>query len=214
MNILNQTTNSHTSELEALREGLKDCKNTLQDLISISKKDQKTHFENFSRMMESFNENIRTEIALSMQTLKESDIKILDKVSEDYMRKKAGEEMQKTVTNFYEEIQSQTTKTKEDLTESVQTSMQEYEKIIEAQSTSMTNYKEELERIQGEIQDIIDRKVNEKYEAVFSLLATVTMHAEELMMLVKTAEIHLPQEPVKKQGEDTQTNFDNENSEE
>ena len=37
-------------------------------------------------------------------------------------------------------------------------------------------------------------KVNEKYEAVFSLLSTVALHAEELSMLIKTAEILLPKD--------------------
>jgi chromosome segregation ATPase len=214
VNDINQLTNSHVKELEEVRKGLNDFKLKLQDLISISKKDQQTHFENFSRMIESLNENIRTEITLAMQTLKESDIEILNEISEHYMRKKAGEEIQKSVTNFYEEIQAQTTRSNEDFTENMKNSMMEYEKIIEEQSTGIQSYKEELDRIQVEIQDVIDRKVNEKYEAVFSLLATVTLHAEELMMLIKTAEIFVPREPGKKIGENVQRNSDQEKSEE
>jgi hypothetical protein len=70
--------------------------------------------------------------------------------------------------------------------------MKEYEETIQAQSESIQKYKDELERIQSENQAIIDRKVNEKYEAVFSLLGTVAMRAEELIMLIKAAEIHIP----------------------
>ncbi len=92
--------------------------------------------------------------------------------------------------------------------------MMEYEKTIENQTKSIQSYKDELDRIQKEIQDVIDRKVNEKYEAVFSLLATVTMHAEELMMLIKTAEIILPREPGKKEEDVSQQNIDQKKTEE
>jgi hypothetical protein len=191
---LNNLTQIHTEAFSNVRESLLSFKEKLQEIISLSKKDQQSHFENFSRMLESFNENIRTEITLTTQNLKESDIQILNEVSEHYTRKKVGDDLQKAFTSFSEEIQTQTSRSREDLTLNLQNSMKEYEKIIETQSKSIQTYKEELERVQSEIQAVIDRKVNEKYEAVFSLLSTVALHAEELSMLIKTAEIYLPKE--------------------
>ncbi len=189
---LDNLTQSHTEAFNSVRESLQSFKEKLQEIISITKKDQQIHFENFSRMLESFNENIRTEITLTAQNLKESDIQILNEVSEHYTRKKVGEELQQSFASFSEELQLQTTRTREEMTQNIQNSMGEYESKIESQSQSIQTYKEELERIQSEIQAVIDRKVNEKYEAVFSLLSTVALHAEELSMLLKTAEIHLP----------------------
>ncbi|MHA1512668.1 MAG: hypothetical protein ACTSRJ_01210 [Candidatus Hodarchaeales archaeon] len=80
------------------------------------------------------------------------------------------------------------------MTHNLQKSVKEYEVLIDEQSENIQSYKDELERIQREIQAVIDRKVNEKYEAVFSLLATVALHTEELMILIKTAEIQIPKE--------------------
>ncbi|PWI48358.1 hypothetical protein CEE45_07125 [Candidatus Heimdallarchaeota archaeon B3_Heim] len=191
---LNNITQIHTEAFSNVRESLLSFKEKLQEIISLSKKDQQSHFENFSRMLESFNENIRTEITLTTQNLKESDIQILNEVSEHYTRKKVGDDLQQAFASFSEEIQTQTSRSREEITQNLQNSMKEYETIIESQSQSMQTNKEELERIQSEIQAVIDRKVNEKYEAVFSLLSTVALHAEELSMLIKTAEIHLPTE--------------------
>ncbi|MHA1975658.1 MAG: hypothetical protein ACW98F_17785 [Candidatus Hodarchaeales archaeon] len=190
---LNGITQAHTEAFDNVRESLISFKEKLQEIISMSKKDQQAHFENFSRMLESFNENIRTEITLTTQNLKESDIQILNEVSDHYTRKKVGDDLQQAFGSFSEELQQQTSRTKEEMTQNLQNSMNEYEKIIESQSQSIQTYKEELETIQSEIQAVIDRKVNEKYEAVFSLLSTVALHAEELSMLIKTAEIHLPE---------------------
>ncbi|MHA2388568.1 MAG: hypothetical protein ACXACW_07585, partial [Candidatus Hodarchaeales archaeon] len=159
---LNNLTQIHTEAFSNVRESLLSFKEKLQEIISLSKKDQQSHFENFSRMLESFNENIRTEITLTTQNLKESDIQILNEVSEHYTRKKVGDDLQKAFTSFSEEIQTQTSRSREDLTLNLQNSMKEYEKIIETQSKSIQTYKEELERVQSEIQAVIDRKVNEK----------------------------------------------------
>ncbi len=191
---LTNITQIHTEAFSNVRESLLSFKEKLQEIISLSKKDQQSHFENFSRMLESFNENIRTEITLTTQNLKESDIQILNEVSEHYTRKKVGDDLQQAFASFSEEIQTQKSRSREEITQYLQNSMKEYETIIESQSQSMQTYKEELERIQSEVQAVIDRKVNEKYEAVFSLLSTVALHAEELSMLIKTAEIHLPNE--------------------
>ena len=191
---LNSITQAHTEAFTSVRESLLSFKEKLQEIISMSKKDQQFHFENFSRMLESFNENIRTEITLTTQNLKESDIQILNEVSEHYTRKKVGDDLQQAFTSFTEELQQQTSRTREEMTQNLQDSMKEYETIVESQSKSIQTYKEELETIQSEIQAVIDRKVNEKYEAVFSLLSTVALHAEELSMLIKTAEILLPKD--------------------
>jgi len=196
MEQLDQVTQAHTDSLNEVRDKIQNFKGKLQEIISLSKKDQQTHFENFSRILESFNENIRTELTLTTQNLKESDIDILNEVSEHYTRKKVGEELQESFSNLSEQLQTQTTKTREDMTHNLHKSVKEYEVLIEKQSENIQNYKDELERIQREIQDVIDRKVNEKYEAVFSLLATVALHTEELMMLIKTAEIQIPKEVI------------------
>ncbi|MHA2167515.1 MAG: hypothetical protein ACXAAT_16820 [Candidatus Hodarchaeales archaeon] len=194
MEQLGEVTKEHTDSLNEIRDTIQNFKDKLKEIISLSKKDQQTHFENFSRILESFNENIRTELTLTTQNLKESDIDILNEVSEHYTRKKVGEELQESFSNLSKQLQTQTTKTTEDLTHNLQKSVKEYEVLIEEQSENIQNYKEELGRIQREIQAVIDRKVNEKYEAVFSLLASVALHTEELMMLIKTAEIQIPKE--------------------
>ncbi|MFX1538598.1 MAG: hypothetical protein ACFFDI_30795, partial [Promethearchaeota archaeon] len=53
-----------------------------------------------------------------------------------------------------------------------------------------------------------DRKVNEKYEVVFSLLSKVAVQAEELALLIKTSEIHIPSPLLQKD----QTSADNSNA--
>ncbi|MHA1236140.1 MAG: hypothetical protein ACTSQ9_00590, partial [Candidatus Hodarchaeales archaeon] len=194
MEQLDQVTQVHTDSLNEVRSSIQNFKDKLQEIVSLSKKDQQTHFENFSRILESFNENIRTELTLTTQNLKESDINILNEVSEHYTRKKVGEDLQESFSNLSEQLQIQTTKNREDLTHNLQKSVKEYEVLIDEQSENIQSYKDELERIQREIQAVIDRKVNEKYEAVFSLLATVALHTEELMILIKTAEIQIPKE--------------------
>jgi chromosome segregation ATPase len=194
MEQLDHVTQTHRDSIDEVRGSIQNFKTKLQEIVTLSKKDQQTHFENFSRILESFNENIRTELTLTTQNLKEADINILNEVSEHYTRKKVGEDLQQSFSNLSEQLQIQTTKTREDLTHNLQKSVEEYEILIENQSGKIQNYKDELERVQGEIQAVIDRKVNEKYEAVFSLLATVALHTEELKMLIKAAEIHIPKE--------------------
>ncbi|MHA2304695.1 MAG: hypothetical protein ACXACU_04820, partial [Candidatus Hodarchaeales archaeon] len=148
--------------------------------------------ENFTRIIESYNENIRTEIALTAQSLKESDTQILDETSASFMPKKRGEELEKTIRNFSEELRIEANKTRDELVQGLKESVDEYDKTMEQQNIRIQNYQNELRKFQEEIQAVIDRKVNEKYEVVFSLLAKVAVQAEELALLIKTSEIHIP----------------------
>ncbi|UCG02091.1 MAG: hypothetical protein JSW11_21170 [Candidatus Heimdallarchaeota archaeon] len=182
---------NHSLILEEQRNSLRQFKQKLKDLISLSKEDQKTHFENFSRIIESYNENIRTELTIAAQSLKESDTQILDEVSASFMPKKVGKELQKTIADLASELKMETQKTRDDLVQGLQENVQEYEKTMEGQNTSIKNYQKQLEEFQDEILAIIDRKVNEKYEVVFSLLSKVAVQAEELALLIKTSEIHI-----------------------
>ena len=77
MEQLDQVTQAHTDSLNEVRDSIQKFKDKLQEIVSLNKKDQQNHFENFSRILESFNENIRTELTLTTQNLKESDIDIL-----------------------------------------------------------------------------------------------------------------------------------------
>ena len=189
---LEQQNKSHSLLLEEQRNSLSQFKQKLKELISLSKEDQKTHFENFSRIIESYNENIRTELTIAAQSLKESDTQILDEVSASFMPKKVGKELQKTIADLSSELKMEAQKTRDDLIQGLQENVQEYEKTMEEQNTSIKNYQKQLEQFQDEILAIIDRKVNEKYEIVFSLLSKVAVQAEELAFLIKASEIHIP----------------------
>ena len=202
---LEQQNKNHSLQLEDQRSSLSQFKEKLKELIILSKEDQKSHFENFSRIIESYNENIRTELTIAAQTLKESDTQILDEVSASFMPKKIGKELQKTIADLSSELKNEAHKTRDDLIQGLQQNVQEYEKTMEEQNTSIKNYQKQLEQFQAEILAIIDRKVNEKYEIVFSLLSKVAVQAEELALLIKTSEIYIPSPPPQK-GQDSSDN--------
>ena len=188
---LEQLNKNHELLIEEQRNSLSQFKQKLKELISLSKEDQMTHFENFSRIIESYNENIRTELTIAAQSLKESDTQILDEVSASFMPKKVGKELQKTIADLSNELKLEAQKTRDDLIQGLQENVQEYEKTMVEQNTSIKNYQKQLEQFQDEILAIIDRKVNEKYEVVFSLLSKVALQAEELALLIKASEIQI-----------------------
>ncbi|MFX0015740.1 MAG: hypothetical protein ACFFB2_01305 [Promethearchaeota archaeon] len=189
---LEQHNQNHATLLEKQRESLSQCKLKLKELVSLSKEDQRAHFENFSRILESYNENIRTELTIAAQSLKESDTKILDEVSASFMPKKIGSELQKSIADLASELKTEAQKTRDDLIQGLQKNVQDYEIIMEEQNSNIKKYQQQLEQFQDEILAIIDRKVNEKYEVVFSLLSKVVIQAEELAHLIKTSEIQIP----------------------
>jgi len=189
---LDSTSKNHASALEDQRTSLSQFKHKLKELISLTKDDQKTHFENFSRLLESYNENIRTEMSLIAQTMRKSDIEILNEVSNHYTRKKVGENLKQKINDLAKELELEAKKTRDELVLGLEKTVKEYETIMEEQTTRIKKQQQELEHFQDEIQAVIDRKVNEKYELVFSLLSKVAMHAEELALFMKTTEIQIP----------------------
>ncbi|MFX1282449.1 MAG: hypothetical protein ACFFB5_02295 [Promethearchaeota archaeon] len=199
---------NHATLLEELRVSLSQFKHKLKELISLAKEDQKALFDNFSRIVESYNENIRTELTIMAQSLKESDTQILDEVSASFTPKKIGKELQQTIADLANELRTEAQKTRDDLVEGLQKNVQEYETIMEEQNTSIKNYQQQLEGFQDEILAIIDRKVNEKYEVVFSLLSKVAVQAEEIALLIKTSEIQIPSSTFQK-NQTSSKNVDN-----
>ncbi|MFW9778604.1 MAG: hypothetical protein ACFFE8_07085 [Candidatus Heimdallarchaeota archaeon] len=182
----------HSRALEEQRLATLQLKGTLKELISQSKSDQKTHFENFNRIIESLRENIHTELTLTTQSLKKSDIEILNEVNAHYMRKKVGQDLQDRFEGLSKELEEEAKKTRDELIKGLQQSVSEYENIMEQQAGKISAWSQDLEQFQEEIMAIIERKVNEKYETVFSLLSQVVSRAEELALLIKTIEIQIP----------------------
>jgi len=195
---LEQHKENHATLLEELRGSLSQFKYKLKELITLTKDDQRAHFDNFSRIVESYNENIRTELTIMAQSLKESDTQILDEVSASFTPKRIGKELQQTIADLASELKSEAQKTRDDLVEGLQKNVQEYETTMEKQNTAIKNYQQQLEHFQDEILAIIDRKVNEKYEVVSSLLSKVAIQAEELVLLIKTSEIQISTSPFQK----------------
>ncbi|MHA2224768.1 MAG: hypothetical protein ACXAC8_06165 [Candidatus Hodarchaeales archaeon] len=189
---LDQLNKKIIAQIEKYRLKLVEFRRKLKEIIGIVKMDQQEHFDNFSKIIESYNENIRTEISITTQSLKESDTKILDEVSTSFMTKKIGKELQQTISDLSEDLKMEAQKTRDELVQGLQKNVQEYEKSMKQQETSINDYKVELQNFQEEILAIIDRKVNEKYEVVFSLLSKVALEAEEITLLIKTSEIHIP----------------------
>ena len=189
---LNQINQNHAAALEEQRDSLRQFKQKLKELVSLTKADQKAHFENFSRIVESYNENIRTELTITAHSLKESDTKILDEVSASFMSRKIGEELKQKIVDLADELEEEARKTRDDLIQGLEKNVQEYEKTMKEQTDSIKSYQRELKEFQDEIISIIDRKVNEKFEVVFSLLSNVAVLAEELALLMKTSEIQIP----------------------
>lgn len=182
---------TQATQLEEQRNSFNQFKQKLKEVISSSKEDQQKHFDNFLRLLESYKENLRTEIALTAQSLKESDTEILDEVSASFMARKKGEELEKMLTKFIEELRNDAEKTRDELVQGLKESVEEYDKTMDHQNTRIQKYQNELKTFQNEIQAVIDRKVNEKYEVVFLLLSKVAVQAEELALLIKTSEIHI-----------------------
>jgi len=108
------------------------------------------------------------------------------------MPRKIGEDLKQNITDLTSELEEEAQKTRDDLIQGLEKNVQEYETTMKAQTESIKSYQRELGDFQDEILSIIDRKVNEKFEVVFSLLSNVAVLAEELALLMKTSEIQIP----------------------
>ncbi|WP_455463494.1 hypothetical protein [Candidatus Hodarchaeum mangrovi] len=189
---INKVNENHNDVLDSYQSAFSDLKDTIKEIISISKEDQKELFDSFSTIMESNNEDIRTEITVTTQTLLDSDKNIIDKSKELFMQKKSGDELKQTIIELAGEIRSESQKTRDDLLKGLQSNVEEYEKVITEQNINIKSFQEELELFKKEIHAIIDRKVNEKYEVVYKLLGRVLTLSEEHALLLKASEIKLP----------------------
>ncbi|WP_455141573.1 hypothetical protein [Candidatus Hodarchaeum mangrovi] len=189
---INKVNENHNDVLDSYQSAFSDLKDTIKEIISISKEDQKELFDSFSTILESNNEDIRTEITVTTQTLLDSDKNIIDKSKELFMQKKSGDELKQTIIELTGEIRSESQKTRDDLLKGLQSNVEEYEKVITEQNINIKSFQEELELFKKEIHAIIDRKVNEKYEVVYKLLGRVLTLSEEHALLLKASEIKLP----------------------
>jgi len=189
---INILTENHTETLEEHRNSLTLTKQKINEIVEQTKKNQEQLFENFSRILESYNEDIRTEIAITAQSLQESDTELLKQSREEFMSKKFGNELKNTIIDLSAELRAETQKTRDDLLKGLQDNVDEYKKVINEQNINIKRFQDELGEFKNEIHAIIDRKVNEKYELVYKLLAKVSSISEELSLLIKVSEIIVP----------------------
>ena len=89
---INHVNEDHNEVLDSYQSAFLDLKTKIKEIINITKKDQKELFDSFSTILESNSEDIRTEIAVTTQTLLDNDKSIIEKSKDLFTQKKLGEE--------------------------------------------------------------------------------------------------------------------------
>ena len=174
-----------TDLINGLRESYLKNFNELKD-------DQKNIMTSFQKIITGLGENIRNEVIILSKDVRNQ----LDTFAKDsstlFMLKSDGDRIDDQQKTLDKELRLKTETIRQELIHSFDDSLKNFDSAIKDSINSVNEVKIELEKYKDEIESMIERKVNEKYEFVFEVLSSVLMRAETLTSLVREARIVSP----------------------
>ncbi|MHA1975327.1 MAG: hypothetical protein ACW98I_00370 [Candidatus Hodarchaeales archaeon] len=149
----------------------------LRDLVNDVKVDQKSLFKDFNLIVDNYRTDFRREMTDTAKNLQDSHDRVLNEVIANYMPRNAGNELRQTLDVLSNEFKNELDK-------------------IRMRFENVDHYKKEQSQLKQEINSLIDRRVNERFNAVSILLATITSKTEKIILQLKSSKSHssLPSE--------------------
>ena len=132
------------------------------------RKDQKSIYDSYTRMVNSYTENFHEEFANTVKKIQKSHNQVLDNITEQFTSNNLEIELRKMIDSFSKEIRLEVEK-------------------IRLKISNDGQFKHELMQFRQEIQTLVDRKINEKFTTISQLITNVSPKTgEEVPLLNKT----------------------------
>lgn len=170
--IMNQQISSRTKDRDKEEKKSDLSKQSKSEIISTIKNEQKELFDKFSEIVNQFNTKFSEELTDTVHTLQDSHDRILSELGDHYMPKTIGYELQQLLNDFSSEFKFET-------------------QNLRVQIANIKFYQRELLQFRHEIQTMIDNRVNEKFNAISSLLSMVTTKTEEISLYLKNSNVQV-----------------------
>ncbi len=154
------------------KEGISEnqYRNMVRELVDEIKIDQKLLFENFSKIIDDYRSDFRREMTDTVKEFQASHDRILNDVIANYVPRNAGDELRQSIDILSNEFKYELDK-------------------LRVKFEAVDQYKDSQSQLRQDITSIIDRAVNERFNAISILLATITSKTEKIFRLFKASEI-------------------------
>jgi hypothetical protein len=186
-------TQNHSEGILSLTDVLEDIRvNYLKNFGEI-KDDQKNMMESFKKIIVGSSENLRNEVIVFSKEV-QRQLSGFEKDSKtNFLLKTDGEAIDERVKTLDRDLRQKAETIRTDLVQSLDENVKKFDSAVKDSLNEVHSVKLELERYKDEIESMIERKVNEKFEFVQEILSNVVIKSETLSTLIKDSKIKGPE---------------------
>lgn len=180
---------NHSTTILNVTDLMKELRESYLKNFEELKNDQRNIMTSFQKIITGLGENIRNEVIILSKDVRNQLDNFAKESSTLFMLKSDGDRIDDRQKNLDIELRSKSETIRHELVQTLDDSLKNFEAAIKDSINSVNEVKFELEKYKDEIESMIERKVNEKYEFVFEILSSVLTRAETLTSLVREARI-------------------------
>ena len=189
---LQQLAKNHSDGLLTFSTVLDELRKGQQKGIEEIKNDQKTLMQSFQRIISGASENVRNEVKMFSKEVQRQLGGFSKENSLNFMAKADGDRVNDRLKTLDLDLRSKTEAIRSELVRSLEDSLKSFEGAMKTSLASVSEMKIELEKYKDEIDFIIERKANERFEYVYEILTGVLSKAEQLSSLFRDSKVSIP----------------------
>ncbi|MHA1989958.1 MAG: hypothetical protein ACW981_00345 [Candidatus Hodarchaeales archaeon] len=186
-------TQNHSEGILSLTDVLEDIRGNYLKNFGEIKDDQKNMMESFKKIIVGSSENLRNEVIVFSKEV-QRQLSGFEKDSKtNFLLKTDGEAIDEKVKTLDRDLRQKAETIRTDLVQSLDENVRKFDSAVKDSLNEVHSVKLELERYKDEIESMIERKVNEKFEFVQEILSNVVIKSETLSTLIKDSKIKGPE---------------------
>jgi hypothetical protein len=186
-------TQNHSEGILSLTDVLEDIRGNYLKNFGEIKDDQKNMMESFKKIIVGSSENLRNEVIVFSKEV-QRQLSGFEKDSKtNFLLKTDGEAIDERVKTLDRDLRQKAETIRTDLVQSLDENVKKFDSAVKDSLNEVYSVKLELERYKDEIESMIERKVNEKFEFVQEILSNVVIKSETLSTLIKDSKIKGPE---------------------
>ena len=203
-NIANSQIENSQNQVEKLFSVIEEHAHTLEDLVELLsqlrknyeqtmievKEDNKSLMAAFQKILTGTTESLRNEIIIISKEVRTTLDEYSSEGEKKFTIKSDFKQLQSQFKQLENDLRNLFINVRKQLKESLEESVNSFNSAIKESIDSVDIYRVELERYKDEIESMVERKVNEKYEFSTEILGNLVTKAEHLSYLIKESQIN------------------------
>ncbi len=185
MEELEQNHNDLVSTVNLQSNAINILRANLIEMTEKMKKDREKTLDSFQKILNSALEGIRNEIIIVGKKLEVSYQSFLEEARIKYFPAENGRRMEEQLSHLEQQVKELQDSFQIRFRAALDQLVKDAEEAINNELTILDKKIKELELLKSDLESLIERRVNEKFDQVFAILAQIAGESSQILSIVK-----------------------------